>query len=156
MVELPRFVTQALRGEPINVFGDGNQSRFFCHVRDVVGALISLLGHPSCRGQVFNIGNDHEVTINALAEMIREKVGSSSSIRHIPYAEAYGPGFEDMVRRVPDLSKIRGRIGYKPEHNLETILEHVIADVRADLGQAERTNVPPMPVPRREAQSITS
>jgi UDP-glucose 4-epimerase len=130
---IPRFVKQALRAEPICVYGDGTQTRCFCHVKDVVRAVLGLLADPSCRGEVFNIGNDVEVTINALAEMIRVKANSSSPIRHVPYAEAYGPGFEDMVRRVPDLSKIRHQIGYAPEWNLDTILDDVVSYVRSEL-----------------------
>jgi UDP-glucose 4-epimerase len=129
---IPRFVNQALRGEPISIYGDGNQTRCFCHVKDVVRALTALIDNPACRGQVFNVGNNQEVTINRLAEMIREKAGSSSPLRHIPYAEAYGPGFEDMVRRVPDLSKIHRQIGYAPERNLDAILDDTIAYVRCE------------------------
>jgi UDP-glucose 4-epimerase len=133
---IPRFVNQALRGEPISIYGDGNQSRCFCHVKDVVRALVGLFADPSCRGQVFNVGNDQEITINALAEMIREKAASSSSILHIPYAEAYGPGFEDMVRRVPDLSKIRRQIGYAPQWSLGAILDDVVKHVRSEIHPA--------------------
>ncbi|MBS0261799.1 MAG: GDP-mannose 4,6-dehydratase [Planctomycetes bacterium] len=130
---IPRFVTQALRGEPISIYGDGKQTRCFCHVKDVVRALTGLMSHPECRGQVFNIGNDREISINGLAEMIRTRAHSSSGIRHIPYSEAYGPGFEDMLRRVPDLSKIRLAIGYTPEWSLEALLDDIIAHVRDEL-----------------------
>jgi UDP-glucose 4-epimerase len=129
---IPRFVDQALREEPISIYGDGNQSRCFCHVKDVIRALVGLFADPSCRGQVFNVGNDQEITINALAEKIRDKAASSSPIHHVPYAEAYGPGFEDMVRRVPDLSKIRRQIGFQPEWNLDAILDDVVTHVRSE------------------------
>jgi UDP-glucose 4-epimerase len=130
---IPRFVNQALRGDPLSIFGDGTQTRCFCHVKDVVHALIGLMSNAACRGEVFNIGNDREISMNALAEMIRTRAGSSSAIRHIPYAEAYGPGFEDMLRRVPDLSKIRRQIGYSPTWSLEAILDDVISHIRAEL-----------------------
>ena len=103
---IPNFVRQALAGEPITVFGDGEQSRSFTHVSDVVGALIKLVQEPAAIGQVINIGNPEEVTIRQLAERVRQLSGSSSPIKVIPYEEAYESGFEDMPRRVPDLSKV--------------------------------------------------
>ena len=127
---IPNFVRQALAGEPITVFGDGQQSRSFTHVTDVVGALLKLITEPKAVGQVINIGNVQEVTINQLAERVRELTGSKSPIKHIPYDEAYESGFEDMPRRVPDLRKIAGLIGYKPQHNLDDILTQVIAYFR--------------------------
>jgi UDP-glucose 4-epimerase len=123
---IPNLVGQALAGEPMTVFGDGTQSRSFTHVQDVVGALIQLVTEPSAIGQVINIGNTEEVTIGRLAERIRELTGSRSPIALIPYDEAYESGFEDMPRRVPDLSKITAMIGYKPSHTLEDILVQVI------------------------------
>jgi UDP-glucose 4-epimerase len=125
---IPSFVAQGLKGEPITVFGDGKQSRCFAHVSDVVGALISLMAHPQARGEVFNIGNDEEVTILALAERVRSLTGNKSPIRLVPYSEAYTAGFEDMVRRVPDLTKIRKLIGYRPTRNLDQILADILAD----------------------------
>ncbi len=104
---IPRFIEQGLAGEPITVFGDGKQSRCFAHVSDVVGALVKLMKTPAARGDVFNIGNAEEVTILQLAEKVRSLTGSKSPIRLVPYSQAYTAGFEDMVRRVPDLSKIR-------------------------------------------------
>lgn len=129
---VPRFTGQALRGEPITVYGDGTQSRCFCHVRDTVRGILALVDHPGSRGQVFNIGNDQEITINALAEAIRRKARSASVIRHIPYADAYGAGFEDMTRRVPDLTKIRAHVGYTPRHSIDQILNDVIDHIRTE------------------------
>jgi len=123
---IPRFVRQALRGEPLTVFGDGTQSRCFCDVRDVVQAIIALSQHPEATGRVFNIGNTEEVSIRALAERVKTLVGSSSSIELIPYNEAYAPGFEDMQRRVPDITRIQALIGWQPQRNLDAILAGVI------------------------------
>lgn len=124
---IPRFVEQALAGEPITVYGDGTQTRCFGHVADVVSALVQLIVHPKARGDVFNIGNDQEVTILALAERVRAATGSTAPIRLVPYHEAYTEGFEDMKRRVPDLTKIRRLIGYEPTRDLDKILADVIA-----------------------------
>ena len=123
---IPNFVRQALAGEAITVFGDGKQSRAFTHVADVVGALTKLMQEPSAIGQVINIGNTQEITITALAERVRELCGSQSPIKFISYEEAYDSGFEDMPRRVPDLSKIRKMIGYETKYNLDDILVQVI------------------------------
>jgi UDP-glucose 4-epimerase len=123
---IPNFVRQALAGEPITVFGDGKQSRAFTHVSDVVGALIKLVNEPAAIGQVVNIGNTVEITIEGLAERVRTLSGSKSIIKYIPYEEAYESGFEDMPRRVPDLTRIEGLIGYKPVHGLDDILVQVI------------------------------
>jgi UDP-glucose 4-epimerase len=134
---IPRFVAQALTGEPLEVYGDGRQSRCFAHVRDVVGALVGLMDEPRARGQVFNVGNDEEVSILQLAERVRALAGSSSPIRLIPYNEAYTAGFEDMLRRVPDLGKIRRLIGYRPTRNLDQILADVIEEHGRTSGAAE-------------------
>jgi UDP-glucose 4-epimerase len=123
---IPNFVRQALAGEPITVFGDGKQSRAFTHVSDVVGALVKLVNEPKAVGQVVNIGNTVEITIEKLAERVRALSGSTSAIKYIPYEEAYESGFEDMPRRVPDLARIEGLIGYKPVHGLDDILLQVI------------------------------
>lgn len=123
---VPRFVRQALAGEPITVYGDGNQSRCFADVADVVQAIIALAQHPAAVGEVFNIGNTEEVTIRALAERILYLTGSDSEIHYISYEEAYAPGFEDMKRRVPSIEKIAALVGYKPRHNLDDILHRVI------------------------------
>lgn len=123
---VPRFVRRALRGEPIEVYGDGQQSRCFADVADVVGAVASLAEHPQAVGEVFNIGAMGEITILDLAEKIIEMTGSSSPIVMVPYAEAYAPGFEDMRRRVPCLEKIQKFIGYQPRYSLEDTLRRVI------------------------------
>jgi UDP-glucose 4-epimerase len=123
---IPNFVQQALAGKPITVFGDGTQSRSFTHVADVVGALLKLVKEPNAIGQVINLGNVEEVTIQKLAERVRELSGSKSSITLIPYDEAYESGFEDMPRRVPDLSKAEAMIGYRTKHSLDDILLEVI------------------------------
>jgi UDP-glucose 4-epimerase len=123
---IPNFVRQALAGEPITVFGDGNQSRAFTHVTDVVGALIKLVSEPKAIGQVINIGTTEEITIRALAERVRTLSGSHSPIKLVPYDEAYESGFEDMPRRLPDLTKIQELIGYAPAHTLDDVLAQVI------------------------------
>jgi UDP-glucose 4-epimerase len=123
---LPSFVRQALAGEPITVFGDGTQSRSFTYVGDVVGCLMKLVKEPKAVGQVFNIGNKEEVTILGLAEMVKARTGSSSPIEFVPYDKAYEEGFEDMPRRVPDLSKISQLVGYEPKVQLDEIITKVI------------------------------
>jgi len=123
---IPNFVRQALAGESITVFGDGRQTRSFSHVADVVGALLKLVVEPRALGQVINIGNTQEVSIGALAERVRELAGSNSPIKLVPYDEAYESGFEDMPRRVPDLTKIEALIGYRPRYSLDDILTQVI------------------------------
>jgi UDP-glucose 4-epimerase len=123
---IPRFVEQALDGGPITVFGDGNQSRCFGWVGDIVGALLQLSREPRAYGQVFNIGNDREITIGALARLIRDRINPSVKIETIPYEKAYEAGFEDMLRRVPDLSKIKALIGYRPTLAVEQIVDKVI------------------------------
>jgi UDP-glucose 4-epimerase len=123
---IPNFVRQALAGEPITVFGDGKQSRAFTHVSDVVGALLKLVNEPKAIGQVINIGNTEEITIEQLAERVRELSGSKSTIKYVPYDQAYESGFEDMPRRVPDLSRVSGLIGYAPTLSLDDILNQVI------------------------------
>ena len=128
---LPNFAGQAVRGEPITVYGSGEQSRCFAHVKDVVAALIKLIGTPQAVGQVYNIGSDREVTINKLAEMVREAAGSRSEIRHVPYNEAYAEGFEDMQRRIPDVRKLERTIGMRPGTPLEAIIADVVAEQRA-------------------------
>lgn len=125
---IPRLVAQGMAGEPLTVYGDGTQSRCFAHVDDVTGALARLMGHPDAAGQVFNVGNDEEISILALAERVRVLTGGRSTIRLVPYGEAYTAGFEDMARRVPDLSKIRRLIGYQPTRNLDQILADILAE----------------------------
>ncbi|MFC1866666.1 GDP-mannose 4,6-dehydratase [Thermodesulfobacteriota bacterium] len=123
---LPNFVKCALLGKPIPVFGDGTQSRSFCHVKDVVGALVKLMAEPKAEGDIFNVGNDHEVTIKDLALKVKEMTGSDSELEYIPYEKAYGPGFEDMERRCPNTDKVRDLIGFNPSYNLEAIIQSVI------------------------------
>ena len=133
---LPNFVSQALRGDPITVHGSGDQSRCFAHVFDVVEALTRLLNTPDAIGEVFNIGNDEEVTIHGLAERIKQRTGSSSEIIKKPYGEVYGFGFEDMQRRVPDVSKLEKFIGCRPRTSLDQIIDDVIAEQRDAVGLA--------------------
>jgi UDP-glucose 4-epimerase len=128
---LPTFVRQALAGHPITVFGDGTQSRSFTYVGDVVEALIKLAQEPRAVGEVFNIGNVGEVSILELAQKVKAMTGSSSTIQMVPYDEAYEAGFEDMPRRVPDISKIRSLIGYEPQLDLDQIIDSVIEHIRA-------------------------
>jgi len=123
---IPNFVRQSLAGQPITVFGDGKQTRSFTHVTDVVGALLKLVKEPRAIGQVINIGNVQEISIAQLAERVRELSGSKSPIKFIPYDEAYESGFEDMPRRVPDLTRVRDLIGYEPKHTLDDVLLQVI------------------------------
>jgi UDP-glucose 4-epimerase len=127
---IPNFVRQALAGEPLTVFGDGTQTRSFSHVTDIVGALLKLVVEPGAIGQVINIGNTQEVSILALAERVRDLAGSTSPIKLVPYDEAYESGFEDMPRRVPDLTKVEGLIGYRPRYSLDDILTQVIEHFR--------------------------
>jgi UDP-glucose 4-epimerase len=141
---VPTFVKQALSGDPITIFGDGSQSRCFTAVGDVVGALVKLMEHPGAVGEVFNIGSSEEVTIRTLAERVKALTGSDSEIDSVPYEKAYGEGFEDMPRRVPDLSKIGKLIGYRPTKSLEDILNGVIDHFR-DAPSAPRT-LEPTPV----------
>jgi UDP-glucose 4-epimerase len=133
---IPNFVKQALLSHPITVFGDGSQSRCFTYVTDVVGALVKLADHPGAVGEVFNIGNEsEEVTILDLAKRVKERTRSRSEIVTIPYEKAYEEGFEDMPRRVPDLGKVRGLIGYEPIVHLDEILDRVAAYFTSDKGR---------------------
>lgn len=124
---IPTFVKQSLAGRPITVFGDGKQTRCFGYVGDVVGALIKLMDHPASIGQVYNIGSHEEISIFKLAEKVKELTNSDSEIVFIPYDDAYEEGFEDMPRRVPDISKIKQLVGFRPEMGLEGILQSVIS-----------------------------
>ena len=130
---LPNFAAQAIRGEPITVYGSGDQSRCFGHVKDAVDAVIKLLATPAAIGGVFNIGADEEVTIHELARRVRAAAGSESEIVFVPYSEAYAEGFEDMQRRVPDVRKLERTIGFRPRTPLATIIDDVVADQRARL-----------------------
>ncbi len=133
---LPTFAAQAVEGVPITVYGSGEQTRCFCHVRDVVRAIEGLMTTADTAGEVFNIGSDREVTINELAELVRSEAKSASPIVHVPYDEAYTEGFEDMQRRVPDVSKLERTLGYKPDTPLEQIVADVVAEQRARLATA--------------------
>jgi UDP-glucose 4-epimerase len=133
---LPTFVRQALAGDAITVHGDGTQSRSFTYVGDVIGALLKLMKEPGAVGQVINVGNPQEVTIRELAERIKRATGSASTIVTVPYDQAYDAGFEDMPRRVPDLTKIRTLIGYEPRVGLDEIIEKVVAFTRIDATEA--------------------
>jgi UDP-glucose 4-epimerase len=132
---IPTFVKQALSGRPITVFGSGKQSRCFCYVGDVVGALMRLMDHENAVGEVFNVGSNQEITILDLARKVKELTNSKSEIVFVPYDEAYEEGFEDMPRRIPDISKVHGLVGFRPQMNLEGILKSVI-DFHS--GQQER------------------
>jgi UDP-glucose 4-epimerase len=133
---IPNLVKQALLGNPLTVYGTGQQSRCFTYVSDVVDALIQLAGHPDAVGRVINIGNDREeVTILDLAHRIKERTGSKSEVVLVPYSQAYEEGFEDMPRRVPDLYRIRTLIGYEPKVHLDEILDRVIAYFTSDQGR---------------------
>jgi len=127
---LPTFVRQALGAQPITVFGDGSQSRSFTYVGDVVEALIALASEPRAVGEVFNIGNTSEVTIRALAERVKSLASSDSVVQFVPYDQAYEAGFEDMPRRVPDISKIKELIGFEPRLELDDIIRSVIEYTR--------------------------
>ena len=128
---IPRFVNQAVRGEPVTVFGDGAQTRCFCDVEEVVDALVRLLEEPRAYGQVFNIGGSEEISIRALAERVIEVAGSDSRVRFVSYEEAYEEGFEDMPRRVPDTTRARELVGFVAKTPLDDIIRRVIEDVRA-------------------------
>jgi UDP-glucose 4-epimerase len=125
---IPRLISQALAGEPLTVFGDGSQTRCFCHVADVVRALLMLMEQPDAVGQVYNVGSTEEVSIAELARRVLVATGSTSTIDFIPYGEAYGIGFEDMQRRLPDVSKLRALTGWVPRFDLDHILTETVAD----------------------------
>jgi UDP-glucose 4-epimerase len=133
---LPRFVDQALRGDPITVFGTGRQSRCFADVSDVVRALLLLADHPAAVGQVFNVGNPEEISIGELAKLVKKLTRSQSALKMIPYDEAYQPGFEDMERRVPNIAKI-SHLGYAPKVKLREIIAKIIASKQAELEPVE-------------------
>ena len=128
---LPRFVSAALAGKPLQVYGDGTQARCFCHVHDVVDALVRLMATPSAAGEVYNLGTDEEVSILELAKRVIQRTGSSQPIEFMTYEQAYGRSFDDMQRRVPNLKKIEAAIGFRPSQTLDQIIDSVIADQRA-------------------------
>lgn len=129
---VPRFIKQALANEPITVYGTGEQSRCFTDVADVIWAIHALMQKTDAVGQVFNIGSDAEITINSLAKLVKELTKSKSKINHLSYDDAYEQGFEDMMRRVPDISKIRKLIGFKPQLNLEQLIQKIIVAQRQE------------------------
>ncbi len=133
---VPRLIQHALAGEPLEIYGDGRQTRCFSFVGDVVRGVLLLADNPDAHGEVFNIGTDEEVSINELASLIRTLTGSSSPIVHIPYEEVYGASFEDMRRRVPDLSKIGAFAGYRPESQLKDLLALTIEHIRGESEEA--------------------
>lgn len=128
---IPRLAQQALAGRPLTVFGDGTQTRCFCHVADVVPALVKAIETPSAWGRPINLGRDEPLSINELAERIVRLSGSASTIEHMPFEEAYGVGFEDMKARVPDLNRARTLLGFAPTRALDDIIRDVLDDVRA-------------------------
>jgi len=127
---IPRLVQQALAGQPLTVYGDGQQTRCFCNVRDTVRAVVTLSAEPRATGEIFNIGCNEEITILDLARRILARTGNRSEIKLIPYDQAYAPGFEDMHRRVPDIRKIKAVIGWQPTVSLDETLDQVIAQFR--------------------------
>ena len=134
---VPRFVQQAVRQEPLSIYGNGEQTRCFCHVADTVRALTALLDRADvAAGEVFNIGSENEITINHLANQVIAAAASTSQTVYVPYREAYAPGFEDMLRRVPDTTKVRTTVGWQPTHSLQDILGDVIAYEKARVSTA--------------------
>jgi UDP-glucose 4-epimerase len=127
---LPRFVQSALKNEPITIYGDGTQSRVFCHVADAVRAILTIAKTDSTIGEVYNIGGVGETTIQQLAEKIIERTKSTSTITYTPYDQAYTAGYEDMQRRVPDITKIKNSLGWSPEKNLDSIIDDVAAEMK--------------------------
>jgi nucleoside-diphosphate-sugar epimerase len=127
---IPRFVRAALANETLEIHGDGNQTRCFCHVQDTIRALVALMATPEAAGEIFNVGSQERVTILELADQIRAASGSTSELKHIPYDEVYGQGIEDMIHRIPSLDKVHAAIGWKPEHDLDDILSDVVEYIR--------------------------
>ena len=123
---VPNFVQKALIGKPITVYGDGSQSRSFTYIADVIDALTKLMAEPEAVGQVFNVGNAEEVNIKELALIVKEMTGSSSEIEYISYEKAYGPGYEDMQRRCPDITRLKNLINFEPKTDLKGIIQSVI------------------------------
>jgi len=128
---LPRFIAAAQANQPLEVYGDGSQTRCFCHVFDVVEALIRLMNTPTAVGDVFNLGGHEEISINGLAARVIALTDSKSEIRHIPYEQAYGRAFDDLPRRVPDLTKIKSAIGFAPKYNLDQIIKSILSAPRS-------------------------
>lgn len=139
---LPNFVRAALAGQPLTVFGDGTQSRCFCHVSDTVGALAQLIDLPQAVGQIFNVGSAEEITIGELATLVKTMTGSASPIQYVPYDEAYEEGFEDMHRRVPDIGKIRDLIKFRPTHDTREVVQSVIDYFKPPVKARRASKVP--------------
>ncbi len=148
---IPRLIQQALTNEPLTVFGDGTQTRCFAHVADVVRALVTLLDHEGAIGETFNVGSAEEVSIRDLAQRVRDSVGSTSDIRLIPYDRAYGAGFEDMVRRVPNTAKLHALTGWAPTRVLDDILRDAIEYARAEIAKVGHPAGPGGDVDRPQA-----
>jgi UDP-glucose 4-epimerase len=129
---VPRLARQAVAGEPLTIYGDGTQSRCFCHVTDVVNALLGLLDNPAAVGGVYNVGSQEEISILGLAQRIIERTNTGSTVTLIPYDEAYPAGFEDMQRRVPSIDKIRALTGWQPTRTLDDILTETLAEAAAE------------------------
>jgi UDP-glucose 4-epimerase len=127
---IPRFVGQAIKGEPLTVYGDGSQTRCFCYVGDVVGAMLQIADHPDASGRAYNLGGTEEVSMDELARRVIDVAGSDSKIRYVPYDEAYEEGFEDMQRRVPDTTRARELVGFAPTVDLDGIIRMVVQDQR--------------------------
>jgi UDP-glucose 4-epimerase len=134
---LPRFAAQAVAGQPLTVYGDGKQQRCFCHVTDAVEALVGIAEVESAYGRVFNVGSQEETSIHQLAQRVIEQAESDSEIAFVPYEEAYEEGFEDMARRIPDLTRIEKKIGWRPIRSLDEIIGDVV--------EAARTPASPVP-----------
>jgi UDP-glucose 4-epimerase len=124
---VPRFIEAALKNEPLSIYGSGEQIRCFCHISDVIRALLLVIDSDQAVGEVFNIGNNQQSSINQLADRVISLLGSKSKIEKIPYADAYPQGFEDMQRRVPDISKIKRVLGWSPQLDLDQIIKDIAA-----------------------------
>jgi UDP-glucose 4-epimerase len=127
---VPRFVSAALKNEPLTVYGTGSQSRCFCHVYDAVAGVLAVIGTNVTLGEVFNIGNDEEITIENLAHEVIGLTGSNSKIEKVLYEKAYNPGFEDMQRRVPDISKIKRIVGWTPKLSLDAVITDIASHLK--------------------------
>jgi UDP-glucose 4-epimerase len=126
---LPRFIAAAKAGTPVRVFGDGRQSRCFCYIADTIEALVRLQNTPAARGQIVNIGNTEEVSMAELARKVIATLGARSEVEFVPYDQAYAPGFDDMRRRKPDVSKLERMTGFKPQTSLEEIIRRTAAAI---------------------------